>query len=336
MMLSRQPLNLCIDFLGMSRKIGSDPMLIQGAGGNTSIKHGRTMSVKASGQWLCEAGHKNIFIEVDVETGLPVHSEEQILRPSIETGLHLALPHKIVVHLHSVNALAWLVRQDAKPQLDRLLSGMEWGWIPYVKPGKELAADIRTQFECRPANIYLLQNHGVVVAADDVDGINLLIGEIERRLQNGLPVMQSTSDSFIGDLSAGLDDWRMPKYHEVHHLALFERSRKLVAKQAMFPDQVVFLGEAPLVCKSLSNIKKDLAKYVSLHGNKPGWLIIEGRGVIVPKNFSAGAEELLQCLSRVVMRIPPEVKISYLRAESVSALLNWDAEKYRQNLESNT
>ncbi len=321
-----------LDFLAMSKKIGSDSMLIQGAGGNTSIKIGRAMWVKASGQWLIDSEDKNIFVQVDLVTGDMVYKEERILRPSIETALHLVLPHKIVVHVHSVNALSWLVREDACAHLDELLKGMRWAWIPYVKPGKELAAHVRARFEDSAADIYLLQNHGVVVAAEDFKQIYLLIGELEKRLGHTVPQATSLAGSIVVDFPKPLG-WRLPKYDEVHRLAVSEPSRNLVSKRAMFPDQVVFLGEAPLVCATLLDLGESVRKYEACNGRKPGWLIIEGHGVIVPEEFSAGGEELLRCLARVVARVPPKMKVNYLTAESVGALLDWDAEKYRRSIE---
>ena len=49
----------------LSKKIGDDLDLIQGAGGNTSEKIGDELWVKASGCWLSDALKKNIFISVN-------------------------------------------------------------------------------------------------------------------------------------------------------------------------------------------------------------------------------------------------------------------------------
>lgn len=38
--------------LDLSARVGADPDLVQGAGGNTSIKEGGTLWIKASGLWL--------------------------------------------------------------------------------------------------------------------------------------------------------------------------------------------------------------------------------------------------------------------------------------------
>jgi rhamnose utilization protein RhaD (predicted bifunctional aldolase and dehydrogenase) len=40
------------ELVRLSARLGADPRLIQGAGGNTSIKTGNTLWVKASGKWL--------------------------------------------------------------------------------------------------------------------------------------------------------------------------------------------------------------------------------------------------------------------------------------------
>ena len=38
--------------------------------------------------------------------------EDNKLKPSIETSLHALMPHKYVVHTHSVNAIANIVEKD--------------------------------------------------------------------------------------------------------------------------------------------------------------------------------------------------------------------------------
>ena len=49
----------------LSEDLGKNLDLIQGAGGNTSVKVDEALWVKASGSWLSEANEKNIFIPVN-------------------------------------------------------------------------------------------------------------------------------------------------------------------------------------------------------------------------------------------------------------------------------
>ncbi len=41
---------------------------------------------------------------------------------------------------------------------------------------------------------------------------------------------------------------------------------------------------------------------------------------------------MLTCLALVTSRVPTDAEVIYLTAENERALLNWDAERYRQQL----
>src|SRR4051812_25683172 len=113
-------------FLSLTERIGRDPLLVQGAGGNTSLKDGDRLWVKSSGVRLSECRSNNAFTELDlhcVRARLATSDAEPDLstcrrgvsggRPSIETSLHALMPQRVVAHLHSVNALAWLIVRDS-------------------------------------------------------------------------------------------------------------------------------------------------------------------------------------------------------------------------------
>src|SRR5215475_11821634 len=139
------------DLKAMSARVGRDPLLIQGAGGNSSLKREGVLWVKASGTWLQDAEKAAIFLPVDLELARRRFSsgEEKVaaissagtpagLRPSIETSLHAFLPQSIVLHVHSVNALAWCIRAEGAPALGERLDGLNWAWLPYCRPGLPL------------------------------------------------------------------------------------------------------------------------------------------------------------------------------------------------------
>jgi rhamnose utilization protein RhaD (predicted bifunctional aldolase and dehydrogenase) len=43
------------DLLGLAARLGRDPLVVQGPGGNISLKRDGVMWVKASGTWMMEA-----------------------------------------------------------------------------------------------------------------------------------------------------------------------------------------------------------------------------------------------------------------------------------------
>ena len=64
----------------------------------------------------------------------------------------------------------------------------------------------------------------------------------------------------------------------------------------------------------------------------PPFLIVPELGVLVRGDASAGALALLRCLLDVLTRVPSDADLIYLSQEQNLALLDWDAEKYRQAL----
>ena len=179
----------------LSAKIGKNLTLIQGSGGNTSIKENEKMCVKASGKWLADAEKENIFVSVNdsaireaIKSGDndPVSQyvhKEQNLRPSIETTLHALLMHKVVLHVHSVNVIAWAVRKDGKEQLRNRLHGLKWAWVDYKQPGLSLTNAVAKVIKNHP-DILILANHGLVVGASSCEEAEKLLYEIELRLSN--------------------------------------------------------------------------------------------------------------------------------------------------------
>ena len=103
--------------------IGSNRLIVQGAGGNISWKDQDILWIKASGKRLAEAQSKNIFVPVSLISSnknltiscfeaSPTALEGYTLKPSIETFLHALMPQKIVLHLHPVEILVHLIRDN--------------------------------------------------------------------------------------------------------------------------------------------------------------------------------------------------------------------------------
>jgi len=74
-------------------------------------------------------------IQNDTEIASPYTPNDE-LRPSIETAMHAVLRHRVVLHVHSVNAIAWAIRLDGPDRLTERLAGLHWQWIPYAASGK--------------------------------------------------------------------------------------------------------------------------------------------------------------------------------------------------------
>ena len=55
------------NFCTLSSELGQNPLLVQAAGGNTSVKDSGLLWVKASGTWLSEATEKKTMVAVDLD-----------------------------------------------------------------------------------------------------------------------------------------------------------------------------------------------------------------------------------------------------------------------------
>ena len=126
------------EFKELSAALGLNPLRVQGAGGNTSIKNDHTMWIKASGTELAQAVSKNIFVAVDRSAAVAeamgkagdgsckdtVIDPEIALRPSIETTFHAALDWNVVAHTHSVATLAHVISPQGRVFADQKLQGL--------------------------------------------------------------------------------------------------------------------------------------------------------------------------------------------------------------------
>src|SRR5256714_13074552 len=176
----------------LSARIGGDPLLTQASTGNTSIKLDDVLWIKASGRWLADAKHEDILVPLDLRE-VKRHISQQVdpaevyAWASIETAMHAVLPHPVVLHVHSVNTIAWAVRHDATHQLTRKLDGLRWRWVPYVSSGLPLAQAIeRVLSKSAEADVLVLGNHGLVIGGEDCAQVENLLSQVEGRFA-GLP-----------------------------------------------------------------------------------------------------------------------------------------------------
>lgn len=169
------------DLIRISNITGKDSALIQGGGGNTSVKtaDGRFMYIKASGTDLKDMDSHAGWCKLRLTPVLAIIKDKSIAklgvqaretkvvkrlllacddkasagaRPSIEAHLH-AMLGKCVIHLHPVAVLSFVCAKNGKAELEKLFKKIENRkskiknslpplWVPYAHPGFELAKKI--------------------------------------------------------------------------------------------------------------------------------------------------------------------------------------------------
>lgn len=321
-----------------SARVGSDPMLVQAAGGNVSWKAGDTLWIKASGTWLANANKRDLFVPVSLTPLIEAMRDGRfdvspasldssgILRPSIETLLHALFPHAVVAHLHPVDAIALLVRADVEDRLSqRMDSRFRWVTVPYRRPGAVLAAAVSQALRERPdANIVFMRNHGVIVAGSSVEEVDALYADVLDSLRlRPREVMVGEASTTAAMEERGLRPLLDPG---VQHLAFDPTSLEITQRHwPIYPDHVVFLGADAPVSTDAAQVAVD------------GWgLIVPNEGIYVGSHFSPTHHAMLSAYAAINARLRLDDPVVNIPEQEIGRLMNWDAEMYRQRLARST
>jgi rhamnulose-1-phosphate aldolase/alcohol dehydrogenase len=100
---------------------------------------------------------------------------------SIDTPLHSFVPYRHVDHMHPNSVIAVAAARDAE-RLTREVFGDRIGYLPWQRPGFDLALRIRAACEANPGlQGILLGGHGIINwADDDRECYDLTVGLVER------------------------------------------------------------------------------------------------------------------------------------------------------------
>jgi len=293
--------------LDLTQRAGSDPMLAQASTGNSSAKLNGILWVKASGKWMADALRDDIFIP------LPLAEIRECLRQgvdpateypaaSLETAMHGALPHRVVLHVHCVNTIARAVRADASDQLGRLLRGLHWQWIPYVASGLPLSRAIEQTLSRRPdRNVFVLGNHGLVIGGASAEAVEDLLADVVRRLS--IRARQALPADYAALLEISTDSpWDLPDDDAVHCLGTDIVSQKILAGGFLYPCQAIFSNATS------ADLFQPIPYYDLLdcpsirYCNRP-FLIVEGRGALISKSAQPSELAMLSGLAEIVQRL---------------------------------
>lgn len=211
-----------LELIKISNVTGKDPTLVQGGGGNTSVKtaDGRYMYIKASGTALKDMNEKKGWRRMRLEPVLAILKDKSlpkmdastrepevvnrlllacddnvkiIARPSVEAHLHACLD-KCVIHLHPSAAGAFVNAKNGKAKLEKLFKDESLPplWVPYVDPGYMLAKRIarlvdgyQKQFCEKPA-ILFLEKHGLFITTKSAAGALQLVRRVMNRCNSRL------------------------------------------------------------------------------------------------------------------------------------------------------
>ncbi|HEY3826078.1 MAG TPA: class II aldolase/adducin family protein [Bryobacteraceae bacterium] len=311
--------------LEVSARLGRNPRLVQAGTGNTSLKRDGFLWIKASGRWLADATRDEIFFPLNLQDALnridvgidPSEQPEwthRSLRPSVETAMHAVLPFRVVLHVHSVNTIAWAVREDGPVELARRLEGIPWQWVPYTPSGLPLANAVKAAMaRTAGARVLILANHGLVVGGNDCDEAEALLAEVERRMEIA---PRSIPEPAWGDLAriAEQSAWHLPDSTSVHALGTDPTVHRIVCGGILYPCQRLFL--TPQAWSFDAEVNGNEIRCL----DEP-FVIVKNAGTLVRKGLGATELAILVGLAEILLRIPESAPIQYLSRGEIQDLL---------------
>jgi rhamnose utilization protein RhaD (predicted bifunctional aldolase and dehydrogenase) len=326
----------------MSATYGQNPLHIQGAGGNVSVKDGDVMWIKASGTRLGDALTSDVFVPVDllhmkaaIKESAPTADTPAVfliprgadLRPSIETSLHAIFSHRIVLHTHCIHTLAHAVQENVVDLLIDRLAGFDWAYVPYTKPGANLARSVSDVLNAQ-TNVIVLGNHGLIVAGETVGAVRALQDRVHAALTLDPILLEGANPAQLAEISDGTN--YVPANDPfVHQLALSPARIKQVTMGSLYPDHVIFCGIALLALRRDETLGAAEGRARDLGLPPPLCLLVPCAGLLLRKDVSQGTHFMVRCLADVITRVPKGAALTYLSDAQNLELLDWDAEKYR-------
>lgn len=205
----------------LSNQYGTREECVIAGGGNSSVKDGDFIYVKASGTTLATIKAEGFVKmnrkalaemftrtysdntakrEAEVLSDLMNARErsEYAKRPSVETSLHDLMPQKYVLHLHptAVNALS--CAKEGEKYAKKIL-GSDIVWINPTEPGWTLAVEVKKATEAykaenkKDASVIILANHGIFVGADTAEEVDEIYRDIFDKIDKYLTVAPDLS-----------------------------------------------------------------------------------------------------------------------------------------------
>lgn len=326
------------DYIQLSRLIGGFSELVQGSGGNISVKNDTHICIKSSGRILAETDLnyaysicsikklQELFQKNDENTKSSVEDGESNSVPSMEVFFHL-LPHKWIVHIHPTFLLKYLCSEGWR----NIHSNYNSMFVPYKTPGLELSNYIHQNYHGE--SVLFLQNHGLIVCGTSPKEICEIVDSIYTEnvsiIQNNYQHLHLTN---VYDLLAEiqLKTNTIPVIKNTYKNPIFYDRLFF----SLTPDIVLFLKKYPLVKEDSSEKLSYLFdKYYNHHKYIPSILKIQDRVYILGKNFKhcLAIEEIFYSYLEIVSSIRTK-DLHTLYDDNVFALQNSEKEVHRMNI----
>lgn len=325
-------------------------------GGNISWKDGDILWIKASGTYLSQASEETLVavrrqpLQTLYQATVPEDANERetwakwiiqqavaadmaASRPSVETPLHGLFEANFVVHTHPTIVNGLSCARDAEAACQLLFPDAMW--VPYVDPGVTLCLLVKRQFEeyiqrhGREPFVIIMQNHGLIVAADTLDEIHALHKKVFGVLEDAYRAAGLDTSSPACRKESGIDALPDDFIRSSEHEQIIMKCPGLKPAPApLTPDHIVYSGVAPL---SLDD-GQSLSSYRQHFRSEPRLVIHKEIAYTLGATDSqAQAACDLAADGAHVLRLTEAFGgARFMSEDQWRFVVNWEAEAYRQ------
>ncbi len=343
---------------------GNDENYVQAAGGNISIKDGDIIHIKKSGLSFKDIKDKNDIISLNIskeemiQEVLSITNKKNLEnrynefinqkntneeRPSIELSFHI-FGDKYTLHLHPTLINIFTCTEEGQEIIKKICKKNDnISYVDYYKPGIILTDKIMEE-RSTLNDITFLFNHGIIITGPSEDSIKDRYRFVEEMLKKEIVYEEYKQDNELLSKSLNpeyfliINNFLEQKGFEIFKSELDDINRENAVNvhelPHLYPDSAIYNAQVAFPTRDLhtSPISKimsgDLIVYGEINHDEYQWGI----------NVSSEKEAIFKTeLFINKMKIEYFAKLngftpSYLDKQSVDELVNWDAEKYRQEL----
>lgn len=367
------------DLISISQFYGKDSRFVIAGGGNTSYKNGEKIWVKASGSSLATITEDGFAVldrsllnpmsekqysqnaderEEQVKNDLTAATITKGKRPSVETSMHNVIDYAFVVHLHPTIVNGLMCAQNAESELKNLF-GEKVLYVEYTDPGyvlfkkvDEEIKEYRRRFNEEPQVIWL-QNHGIFVAANNIEEIKSIYSSIfdtlEKAVEIPLPVGERETCRCTEEIlpairmmvsKENLKTLKIRKNELIKYYYDSVEKQKDIAKP-FTPDAIVYCKSNYLFFneetpdKVIADAKSSIPDFVNKFGYLPKVLLIKGIGLIVVGDNAKQCDIILDVFEDAM-------KVAFLSQSfggahpmtqgQIDFIDNWEVENYRRSV----
>lgn len=367
------------DLISVSQFYGRDTRFVIAGGGNTSYKNNEKIWVKASGSSLATITEDGFAVldrsllnpmsdkqyssdeaerEDQVKNDLAAATLTKGRRPSVETSMHNVIDYAFVVHLHPTIVNGLMCAQNAEKNLVRLF-GEKALYVEYTDPGyvlfkkvDEKIKEYRSKFKEEPKVIWL-QNHGIFVAADNIDEINATYNSILETLERAVKIPVPAGDRATCNCTEeilpavrmmvsgeSLKTLKVRKNELIKYFYDSIDNQREISKP-FTPDAIVycksnylfFNGETPEMV--ITEAQKAIPEFTQKFGYLPKVLLIKGVGMVAVGDNTKQCDIILDIFEDAM-------KIAFLSRSfggahpmtqaQIDFIDNWEVENYRRSV----